>query len=469
MKKNEERIGVVQALGSNGEGIIKEEGTVVFVPFSLIGEKIRYKVLKVTSKCVFGKLLEVITPSDIRVRAECPVFAKCGGCQLQHIKYQHQLKFKEENIANCFKKIANLNVNVLPTVKGDDKYRYRNKLQLPVAFNGKDTVIGFYAEGSHRVVPIEDCLINAVWTKNLIQALKQYVSEFNIVGYNEIDGTGELREITVKDVKGYLIITVVALDKNLRGTNRLIEIISEVVKYPFSLYLNVNSKNTNVILGNEFYLLHGSADYSSEMLGIRYRIGVQSFMQVNDSVCSKLYSLVRDTVSADQNTTVIDAYSGAGLMTAILAKSAKKAIGVEIVKEAVELANILAEQNGLSDKITNFLGKCEDVLPGIIEKEKQENANICVVLDPPRKGCDIKVIDAILKSDIDKIVYVSCMPSTLARDVGLLVGSLKVVNGEIKRVENFDYKYNIEFVKPFDMFAQTKHVETVVCLKRKGT
>lgn len=469
MKKNEERIGVVQALGSNGEGIIKEEGTVVFVPFSLIGEKIRYKVLKVTSKCVFGKLLEVITPSDIRVRAECPVFAKCGGCQLQHIKYQHQLKFKEENIANCFKKIANLNVKVLPTVKGDDKHRYRNKLQLPVAFNGKDTVIGFYAEGSHRVVPIEDCLINAVWTKNLIQALKQYVSEFNIVGYNEIDGTGELREITVKDVKGYLIITVVALDKNLRGTNRLIEIISEVVKYPYSLYLNVNSKNTNVILGNEFYLLHGSADYSSEMLGIRYRIGVQSFMQVNDSVCSKLYSLVRDTVSADQNTTVIDAYSGAGLMTAILAKSAKKAIGVEIVKEAVELANILAEQNGLSDKITNFLGKCEDVLPVIIEKEKQENANICVVLDPPRKGCDIKVIDALLKSDIDKIVYVSCMPSTLARDVGLLVGSLKVVNGEIKRVENFDYKYNIEFVKPFDMFAQTKHVETVVCLKRKGT
>ncbi len=468
MKKNEERVGVVVSLGSNGEGIIKEEGTVIFVPFSLVGEKIRYKVLKVTSKCVFAKLVEVIIPAETRVKAECPVFGRCGGCQLQHIKYQKQLEIKEENITNCFKKIANLDVKVSPTVKGDDEFRYRNKLQLPVAFNGKETVIGFYAEGSHRVVPIEDCLINPKWTKNIILAFKQYINEFNIIGYNEIDGSGELREITVKDVKGNLIITLVALNKNLRGVNRLIEIIKEVVGYPFSLYVNENSKNTNVIYGKDFYLMHGDSDYSSEMLGINYTIGVQSFMQVNDSVCAKLYSLVRETVCADQDTTVIDAYSGAGLMTAILAKTAKKAIGVEIVKEAVELADKLKDKNGLTDKITNYLGKCEDVLPSLIAKEKRANTNVCVVLDPPRKGCDVKVIQSLLTSEIDKIVYVSCLPSTLARDVGLLVGSLEVVGGEIKRVENPNYRYEIEFVKPFDMFSQTKHVETVVCLKRKG-
>ncbi|MBQ8426938.1 MAG: 23S rRNA (uracil(1939)-C(5))-methyltransferase RlmD, partial [Clostridia bacterium] len=419
-----------------------------------------------TSKCAYGKLLEVIVPSEIRVRAECPVFGKCGGCQLQHIKYQNQLKIKEDTIVGCFKKIANLDVEVFPTVKGNHNFRYRNKLQLPVTFNGKETVIGFYAEGSHRVVPIEDCLINAVWTKNVILAFKKYINEFNIFGYNELDGSGELREITVKDVKGKIIITAVVLNKNLRGIDRLVEIIKQDVKYPFSLYLNVNTKNTNVIYGNEFYLVCGDPDYSSDMLGIRYRIGVQSFMQVNDSVCSKLYAQVRETVSADQNTTVIDAYSGAGLMTAILAKSAKKAIGVEIVKEAVELADKLAEQNGLSDKITNYCGKCEDILPQLIKIEKQENTNVCVVLDPPRKGCDIKVLDAILKSEIDKIVYVSCMPSTLARDVGLLIGSLEVVDGEIKRVENPKYRYSVEFIKPFDMFSQTKHVETLVCLHK---
>ena len=203
------------------------------------------------------------------------------------------------------------------------------------------------------------------------------------------------------------------------------------------------------------------------MLGIKYKIGVRSFMQVNNSVCSKLYTAVRDAVDADENTVVIDAYSGAGLMTALLSLKAKRAIGVEIVPEAVRCANDLAVQNGLNDKISNYLGKCEDILPDIIEKEKQLNSNICLVLDPPRKGCDIKVINAIIKSDIDKIVYVSCKPSTLARDIGLITGSLAVIDGEVKKVENPKLRYDISFVRPFDMFANTKHVETLVVLTKR--
>ena len=466
MEKNEERVGVVQALGSNGEGILKENGTVVFVPFTLVGEKIRYKVLKVTSKCVYGKVLEVLTPAEMRVRPACTVFGKCGGCQLQHIKYMSQLKIKEENIATCFKKVANLDVTVSSTVKGDDKIRYRNKLQLPVAQTDKGTAIGFYAENSHRVVPIDDCLINAPWTKNIIDAFKIYIEEFNIKGYNEFDNSGELREITVKEVKGKLIITAVIFNENIRGTDRLIELINQIVKYPFSLFLNINNKNTNVIYGEVFKLIHGSPYYTSDMFGIKYKVGVQSFTQVNDSVCSKLYATVREAINADENTTVIDAYSGAGLMTAILAKNSKKAIGIEVVEEAVMLANELAVMNNMNHKITNFQGKCEEILPDIIEKEKKKSDNVCLVLDPPRKGCDLKVINSILKCEIDKIVYVSCKPSTLARDIGLLVGTLKNEDGEIKRVENPKHKYEIKFVKPFDMFAQTKHVETVVCLTR---
>jgi len=163
---------------------------------------------------------------------------------------------------------------------------------------------------------------------------------------------------------------------------------------------------------------------------------------------------------------VIDAYSGAGLMTALLAKQAKKAIGIEIVPEAVKCANELAVQNGLEDKITNYLGKCEDILPKIIEKEKAENNNVCVVLDPPRKGCDLKVINSIIENDIDRVVYVSCKPSTLARDVGLLVGSLEQVNGEIVKAKEYKERYTVSLVRPYDMFANTKHVETLVCLTR---
>ena len=467
MEKNEERVGVVVGSGVNGEGIIKQDGTVVFVPFTLLGEKVRYKVLKVTSKCAYGKVLEVLTPAENRVRAKCPVFGKCGGCQLQHVKYISQLKMKEDNIAQSFKKIANLDVSVKSSIKGDDSIRYRNKLQLPVAQTDKGPIIGFYAENSHRVVEIYDCLINAPWTKDVISAFKLYMEELGLKGYHEQTHTGDIREITVKEVKGNLIITVVVLNENLPGKNRLIEILQEQLKFTFSLYLNVNSLETNVIYGDKFILLYGSPSYTADMLGIKYKIGVQSFMQVNTSVCSKLYSAVREVVDADEDTVVIDAYSGAGLMTAILSKNAKKAIGVEIVPEAVECANELITLNGLEEKVKNYLGKCEEILPDIIERECKENTKVCVVLDPPRKGCDIKVLNAIIKSGIDKIVYVSCKPSTLARDVGLLVGTLEVIDGEIKKSTNPAMRYDVSLVRPFDMFAQTKHVETLVLLCKK--
>ncbi|MBO7344421.1 MAG: 23S rRNA (uracil(1939)-C(5))-methyltransferase RlmD [Clostridia bacterium] len=466
MKKNEERVGVVVGLGSNGEGILKEDGMVVFVPFALVGEKIRYRVLKVTSKCAYGKVLEVLTPAEIRVRANCPVFTKCGGCNLQHVKYFNQLKIKEDIIANCFKKIAGLSVDVKPAVKGDDEFRYRNKLQLPVQETSNGTVIGFYAENSHRVVQIDDCLINAPWTANVIKAFKTYFEEFNIKGYNELDKSGDVREITVKEVKGNLIVTAVVLNENIRGTDRLIYILKEQLKYTFSLYLNVNNTDTNVVYGEKFILLYGSPDYTGEMLGIKYKIGVRSFMQVNNSVCCKLYSAVRDAVDADDDTVVIDAYSGAGLMTALLAKNAKKAIGIEIIPEAVKCADDLALKNNLQNKICNHLGKCEDILPNLVKEEREKNSKICVVLDPPRKGCAISVIKALIDNDIDKIVYVSCLPSTLARDVGLLVGSLDVIDGEIKKVADYKPRYEVSLVRPYDMFANTKHVETLVCLTK---
>ncbi|MBQ6922558.1 MAG: 23S rRNA (uracil(1939)-C(5))-methyltransferase RlmD [Clostridia bacterium] len=469
MTKNETREGIVVAVGMNGEGVLKDEGKTVFVPFSLTGEKIKYRVLKVNNNIVFGKVAEILTPADERVRPKCPVFGKCGGCQLQHVKYISQLKIKEDNIATCFKKVAGLKVTVSPTVRGDFEYRYRNKLQLPVATdkNG-ETIIGFYAENSHRVVPVDDCLINPIWTADVIKAFREYMELAGLKGYDEITGAGDVREITVKEVKGKLLITVVATKDELPQENELLNILEKNVKYVFSLFLNVNKSQGNVIYGDKFRRIRGSKEFSSDMLGIKYSVGVQSFTQVNDCVCAKMYSTVNALIGADEDTTVIDAYSGAGLMTALIAKRAKKTIGIEVVPEAVNIANKVACANKMDDKIVNYLGKCEDILPDVIKGERVNGNKIAVVLDPPRKGCEISVIKALVENQADRIVYVSCKPSTLARDVGLIVGTLAEENGEIKKVENPSPRYTVECVKPFDMFAQTKHVETVVLLTRNS-
>ena len=466
MQKNEERIGTVIAVGSNGEGIIKDDGVIVFVPFCFLEEKIKYKVLKVTSSCAYGKVLEIIIPSKERIEPKCLVYGKCGGCHLQHINYEAGLRVKENIVKTCFSKIANLDLEVSPCVKSDFVYNYRNKLQMPVQETENGTVMGFYATNSHRVVPVKDCPINPKWNSSLINAFLEYFSTYGVKGYNEKDGSGDVREVTAKEINGKIIIAVVSPKKTLKAVKELIEILKENLKTEFSLFYNFNPKNTNVIYGDDFKLLYGESTFDSEMLGIKYKTGVRSFMQVNTSVCEKLYSFVAQNVCDNERGVVIDAYSGAGLMTAILAKRSKKAIGVEIIKEAVEIADNLAKENNLLGKMINYNAKCEDVIPKIVKEETKDNKEISVVLDPPRKGVDVKVINAIKESNVNKIVYVSCMPSTLARDVGLITGSLVCKDGQIVKPKEINVQYKVKTVTPFDMFPNTKHVETVVCLER---
>lgn len=466
LQKNQEYIGIVEDMGMNGEGVIKNDGTTVFVPFAIAGEKIKYKILKVSGRVAYAKLLEVFTPAEERVRAKCPVFSKCGGCDLQHVKYVEQLKIKENKIKNCFKKIAFTDINLKTTVKSDLDYRYRNKLQLPVGETENGTIIGFYALNSHRIVPVSDCFINPEWTAQIISVVKSFMAETGLKGYNEISGAGDIREVTVKEICGALIITIVALRKNLPNIERLIQLFKEELKSEFSLFINFNDKKGNFVYGDEFTLVYGKETYSSEMLGIKYKTGVRSFSQVNTGVCEKLYSAVNTLVDGE-NITVIDAYSGAGLMTALLSKKANKAVGIEIVSEAVKIANELAEENGLKDKITNYNGKCEDILPDVIRREKEAGNDTVIVLDPPRKGCDISVINAVKNSGADKVIYVSCKPSTLARDVGLLIGTLEVKENQIVKAEENNGTYNIDFARAFDMFPQTKHVETLLVLSHK--
>lgn len=466
ISKNQELEGVVISIGSNGEGVVKADGVTVFVPFAITGEKIKYKVLKVTSKCAYGKLLEVLSPSRERVKPRCPVFGKCGGCDLQHVNYDFQLEIKRENVKNCFHKIAGIETEVSETVRCENPWGYRNKLQLPVAQYGEETAIGFYAENSHRVVAIDDCPINPCWTKNVIATLKAFMSKYRLKGYNESDRSGDIREITVKEIGEKLIITLVTPKNKINGIESLPEMLSESLDKEFTLFVNKNDKETNVIYGDTFTKICGNDFYYGESDGIKYKGGVLSFLQVNGEMCAKLYSEVKNSIDSDENTTVIDAYSGAGLMTAMLTKNAKNGVGIEIIKEAVDCADELAELNGLSDKMKNYCGKCEELLPEIIKKAKTDKLRL--VLDPPRKGCEQPVIDAIRKSGIERIVYVSCMPSTLARDVGLLCGTLKrEENGAIIKSVPTESDYVVESVKPFDMFPATRHVETLVVLSHK--
>lgn len=466
MKKNDEVIGIVTALGCNFEGIVKVDNVVCFVPYALTGEKIKFKVLKVNKNVAYCKLIEVLILADERIRPKCVNFTKCGGCSLQHLKYCEQLKVKSNLVKDCFLKIAGLDVDVKRTIKSDLCYEYRNKLQLPIRNTDKGDVIGFFAENSHRVVPTDNCVIQKEWHLKIIECFKNFISDYKVSCYNEESKKGELRHVVVRSVDESLLIVAVVNGSRLSHCDKLIKSLENYFS-DFSFFINENTCDGNVILGDKFTCLRGNEKIAVKEFGIEYSIGAQSFMQVNDGVKTKLYTDVVKALNLNENSTVIDAYSGAGLMTALLAKNCKKAIGIEIVKEAVASADELADNNGLTDKMINVCAACEDVLPDIISKERSGGEDVSIVLDPPRKGCDKKVLQAVLAAKPSVIVYVSCSPQTLARDVGILTGLLRYEGNELKKSHENNGVYEVTSVQPYDMFPQTKHVETLVVLSHK--
>ncbi|MBQ4099409.1 MAG: 23S rRNA (uracil(1939)-C(5))-methyltransferase RlmD [Clostridia bacterium] len=466
MIKNEERVGIVSRLGSNGEGVLKDGDFTVFVPYALPNEKIKYRVLKVKKKVVFAKIVEVYTPAEERVRPQCSVYEKCGGCQLQHLKYKLQLKLKSKIVKDCFSKIAFIDADVFPTERSELEYGYRNKLQLPVRAENFGCEIGFFASGSHRIVPINSCPIQPEWCTRIIKAVKKYVKLNDISVYSDKVGDGLLKHVVVRAVDGKLLITFVINGDTLPCVNQLIATLKEYFN-DFSLFVNINKLQNNVILGERFICLFGRDKVTTNDLGVKYEMGPESFMQVNDNVRRRIYAEVVKSSGVDENTVVIDAYSGAGLLTAIFAQRAKKAVGIEIIKEAVDIADNLKRINCLEGKMENVCAPCEDVLPDILRRETSGGEKNVLVLDPPRQGVDEKLIGAILESKPEKILYISCSPQTLARDVGLLTDTLKRENGELVKNDNVNPIYELSFVKPYDMFPQTKHVETLVCLSKK--
>lgn len=549
-QKNSIINGTVHSLGANGEGIVKKDDTVFFVPFALPDENIDFKILKSNDKIAFGKIEKLNEPSPFRITPKCGVFQKCGGCQLQHLEYEKQLEFKKQLVQNNLYKIGNINYNIKNCVASDNVFGYRNKLQLPVGQNDSgENVIGFYAERSHRIIPINDCPLHPDWAKEIISIMYIYMDKSGAKGYNEQSKSGLIRHIVVREIDKKFIITIVATKTNLPKSDLLIELLKSKFE-EFTLIVNENKSSSNVIFSDKFFVIFGEGQYTAEEFGICFEAGANTFVQVNSNVRKKLYQKAVELACGDndnnaRDTVVIDAYSGGGLMTAMLAKKSKFAYGIEIVKEAVDCADKLKIKNNLSNKMLNICGKTEIKLTPLINKLKDSGEKVCLVLDPPRSGVDRAVILEILKSKPEKIVMISCNSATMARDLGLILGSLnfndkgeivrstaycceKFVENNEKRVKNkeeslftnenqttnqekatsdrFDKifenelanikdkncendledkhainleivklsdnlysDYEIKFIQPFDMFPQTKHVETLCCLTLKET
>ena len=454
MKKDDIIEVQIESIGMAGEGVARVDNLVVFIDGALVGEKIKAQVIEVKKSFARAKVIKVLEPSSHRIKPLCPIFFRCGGCDMQHVDYEYSLEVKKANIKNCIDRACRIDSKVDDVVVGDKKFGYRNKEQIPIRkVNGK-AAAGFYKQNSHIFVPFEkavqdglgDCPLHDSQMQLFVDAIVEFINKEKISTYDEKSNTGLIRHIVIRRVGKTFSICLVINGTKLPGKDRLIERLKNLL-VPFSLYVSQNLKMTNVILGDKLECLYGEESVEGEALGVHFRVNPYSFLQINDEIRDKIYTKVCDEIEAIKDASVADVYSGIGILSNIIAKHAKKVVGIEIVKEAVEDANVLAKENGNSN-IKNICGDAAIELPKVIDEFKGNNS--VVVIDPPRKGCDAVVLESMLKAEPGKIIYISCNPATLARDLALLI-----------------QKYNIQSITPFDMFPQTKHVETVVVLEKK--
>ena len=429
----------------DGYGVAKIDGYILFVDECLIGEKVLVEVTEMGKNYGFAKKLDIIHTSPYRVKPKCPHFGICGSCELLHLDYKQQLLFKKKVVEDTIRKVAQIEDLKIEKIVGmDNPYNYRNKIQMPFAYN-KKAMFGYYKKKSHEVVPIEKCYLQPDEMTEVIKFIKNLCNEYNVSIYNEITGKGILRHVLVrKNYKDELMVVLITNGSNMFHIDEIVEMV--VNRYPNvkSIYQNINMKKNNIILGEHSKLLYGQKTLEEKLCDLYFDVSYQSFFQVNREQTEKLYNIVLEYAEANSKTSIIDAYCGVGTISLMLAKKAKFVYGIEVVKEAIINANANAKKN----KITNtkfIVGKVEDKINDYVSDEVNT-----IVVDPPRKGLDQNVINTILNSNIKRVVYVSCNPTSLARDLKLL-----------------KEKFDIKKCSVVDMFCQTVGIETIVCLEKK--
>ncbi len=436
--------GEVVDLGVEGEGVVKYGAFPIFVPFALPGEIVRVRLNYVKKDVAFGDLIEVLSPSNERVKPRCCYFGKCGGCDLQHMSHALQEETKRKFVERSLSRNGKIDFSVPPVISLNE-WGYRNKLSLPFGVNGdKKVVLGFYEKRTHKVVTLKHCALNGDAAATLISTVTDWANDHSLSVYDERTGKGLLRHLVAR-ITNFLSAVVVINGDDLPFaddlTNRLKENFGDV-----ALYFSVNKKNTNVIMTNGVTLV-GGEEKEQDLGAFSAAVSPCSFLQVNDKIRDAIYDAVADSLS-DFDGDIVELYSGVGILTAQLAVRLNKAkiTSVEIVHEAVEDAKALMQKLGVDDRVNCIEGDAGEFMKSLAA----ENGKRAIVIDPPRKGCSKETVEGIVRSGFEFIAYVSCNPSTLARDLKYFTE-----NG-----------YELKSVQPYDMFPQTSNVETFAVLTR---
>ena len=449
IKKNNEYLVDIIDYGMNGEGIAKIDGFTVFVPNSMKNEKVKIVIVKVLSSHAFGKVIEIIEKSPYRVESDCATYKRCGGCDLRHIEYEETLNIKQNMVQNLVDKYLSKNIVIKSTIGMGNPYHYRNKAQYPVGINKQgEPVVGVFAERTHEIIPMEKCLIQNETSEKIVNLVYKFIKDHDIPVYNEETREGIFRHIVIKvGIRTHEIMCIfVVNDKKIPHESQLVEMLVKEFNVK-TIIKNINNQNTNVIMGYENLVLHGDG-YIYDVLGdYTFKISANSFYQVNPVQAEELYNKALEMAELSKEDVLFDLYCGIGTIGIFASKFVKQVYGIEIVKQAIEDAKENAKINNIKN-IEFYDGDVEKVFKNLMEK-KQIYPDV-IVVDPPRKGLDVNTINNMLAVEPKKIVYVSCNPATMTRDLKML-----------------EDKYEIKEIQPVDMFPYTKHIESIAVLKLK--
>lgn len=441
----------ISGYSSSGDGIARVDGMVIFVKGALRGENCDIRILKVNKNAVFAKAEEIINPSPARREPECTQFSKCGGCDLMHMSYDEELFLKHQRVEDAIRRIGGIDTPIDDIIGADSTTGYRNKVIYAVGGTAAEPEIGFYRSRSHDIVSASGCLIQPQVAENAATAVKSWMQEHSVDPYDEKSGKGLIRHIFIRHGfgTGETAVCIVVNGKSIPQSERLISGILSACPTVRSIVLNTNKSRVNTVLGVKFTTLWGSDYIEDTLCGLKFRLSPPSFYQINRNQAERLYNIVLQLSELKGHETVLDLYCGTGTITLHLARHAKKVIGAEIVSQATQDAVKNAEINA----ITNSSFITADASQAAAELAAQGLHPDLIVVDPPRKGLASDVIETICSMSPEKVIYVSCDPATLSRD-------LKIFN---------DLSYKTKRIVPVDMFPRCAHVETIVLLQRQHT
>ena len=447
VEKNKEYIVEIVDTGYKGEGIAKIDDFAIFIPNAIKGEKMKIKIIKVLTSYAFGKIIEIIEPSKNRLESDCSTYKRCGGCNLRHVKYDETLKIKQNLVQSLVNKTLKNKIKVKETIGMENPYYYRNKAQFPIGKDKENNVVmGVFANRTHEIIPIEECFIQNKEIQKLSKFILEFIKENDISVYDETSRKGLIRHIVTKiGIKTNEIMCIIVI--NGKEIPKEKELTMQIIKkFPNvkTIVKNINTKNTNVIMGEKNEKIYGDGYIEDKLGEYTFKISPHSFYQVNPVQAEKLYSIGVEAANINKEDVVFDLYCGIGTISLFMAKYAKKVYGVEIVEQAIKDAKENAKINNI--KNTEFIaGNTKLILDDLINNKKII-PNV-VMVDPPRKGLDNRSVENILKIMPNRFVYISCNPATLVRDLA-----------------KFEEMYEIKSIQPVDMFPFTAHVECVVAM-----